>query len=174
MSQIRSGWRVPTGVAILVLGFVAPAVIPLVAATRLPAAWKTLISGALAVGVPEVMMVLAAAVMGKEGFAELKVRLVGFFHRSGPPDTVGPVRYRIGLVMFTLPLLLGWLGPYFHDHLPGFDSHALWWHVGGDVVFLASLLVLGGDFWDKLRALFVHGARAVFPAAEGVTGGDHE
>jgi hypothetical protein len=28
---------------------------------------------------------------------------------------------------------------------------------------LISLFVLGGDFWDKLRALFVHGARAVFP-----------
>ena len=174
MSQIRSAWRFPTGVAILLLGFVAPATIPLVTATSLPAAWKTPLSGALAVGVPEVMMAIAAAVMGKQGFTELKVRLGGFFRRYGPPDTVGPARYRIGLVMFTLPLLLGWLGPYFHDHLPGFDSHAWWWHVGGDVVFLASLLVLGGDFWDKLRALFVHGARAVFAAAEGVPGEDHE
>jgi len=39
----------------------------------------------------------------------------------------------------------------------------MWWHVGGDVVFVASFFVLGGEFWDKLRALFVHGARAVFP-----------
>jgi hypothetical protein len=30
-------------------------------------------------------------------------------------------------------------------------------------MFLASLFVLGGDFWDKLRALFVREARAVFP-----------
>jgi hypothetical protein len=30
---------------------------------------------------------------------------------------------------------------------------------------VASLFVLGGDFWDKLRALFVHEARVVFPAA---------
>jgi hypothetical protein len=30
-------------------------------------------------------------------------------------------------------------------------------------VLLISLFVLGGDFWDKLRALFVHSARAVFP-----------
>jgi hypothetical protein len=30
-------------------------------------------------------------------------------------------------------------------------------------MLLASLFVLGGEFWDKLRALFVHGARAAFP-----------
>ena len=30
-------------------------------------------------------------------------------------------------------------------------------------MFLASFFVLGGDFWDKARALFVWDARAVFP-----------
>ena len=30
-------------------------------------------------------------------------------------------------------------------------------------MLIVSVFVLGGDFWDKLRALFVHGARAVFP-----------
>ena len=27
---------------------------------------------------------------------------------------------------------------------------------------IVALLVLGGDFWDKLRALFVRNAKAVF------------
>jgi len=27
-------------------------------------------------------------------------------------------------------------------------------------MFVASLFVLGGDFWDKIRALFLHSARA--------------
>jgi hypothetical protein len=120
------------------------------------------------------MMVIAAAVMGKEGFAELKRRIGAFFRRHGPPDTVGPTRYRIGLIMFAAPLLLGWLGPYLHHHLPGFDSHPMWWHVGGDVVFVTSLFVLGGDFWDKLRSLFVHGARAVFPSTDPHKGGRNE
>jgi len=31
------------------------------------------------------------------------------------------------------------------------------------VLLVASLFVLGGDFWDKLRALFVHEARVQFP-----------
>jgi hypothetical protein len=32
--------------------------------------------------------------------------------------------------------------------------------IGGDVLLVSSLFVLGGEFWDKLRALFVHDARA--------------
>ena len=31
---------------------------------------------------------------------------------------------------------------------------------------IMSLFVLGGDFWDKLRALFVRQAKAVFPEKE--------
>jgi len=40
------------------------------------------------------------------------------------------------------------------------------WAVSGDAIFVASFFVLGGEFWDKLRALFVHGARTVFPSTE--------
>ena len=159
-------WRFPAGVAIFALGFCAPLAIPLVTASGLPPGWKAVISGALAVGVPEVMMVIATAVMGKEGFAELKRRLGRFFRQYGPPDVVGPIRYRIGLVMFAAPLLLGWLLPYLHHHLPGFDSHPMVWHLGGDLMLFASLFVLGGDFWDKLRSLFVQGAKAVFPGSK--------
>jgi hypothetical protein len=133
----------------------------------MPTPWKTAISGGLAVGVPEVMMLLAAAVMGKEGFAELKRRTGRIFARHGPPQQVSRARYRVGLVMFVVPLLLGWLGPYVHHHLPGHDEHPLWWNLSGDLVFVASLFVLGGEFWDKLRALFVHGARAGFPGEGG-------
>jgi hypothetical protein len=111
------------------------------------------------------MMLIAAAVMGRQGFAELKRRLGAWLRRYGPPEQVGPLRYRIGIVLFTVPLLLGWLGPYLQHHLPGYDSKPLIWHVTGDVVFVASLFVLGGEFWEKLRALFVHGATARFPEA---------
>ena len=30
-----------------------------------------------------------------------------------------------------------------------------------DLLLLVSLFVLGGDFWNKLRALFIHDAKAV-------------
>jgi len=111
-------WRFPAGVAIFGVGFAAPLAIPLVVASEMPAPWKTAISGVLAVGVPEVMMLLAAAVMGKEGFAELKRRIGRFFRRYGPPDAVGPTRYRVGLAVVVLHIVMGRLGPYRGGHLP--------------------------------------------------------
>ena len=165
---MTAGWRYSAGVTIFVIGFAAPLAIPLVTGSDLPTGWKTAISGALAVGVPEVMMVVAAAVMGKAGFAELKRRIGVFFRRYGPPDEVSPTRYRVGLVMFATPIVVAFVWPYLHlgDLAPGFETHPMLWVVGGDLLFFSSLLVLGGDFWDKLRSLFVHGAKAVFPPEE--------
>ena len=170
----RGGWRFRVGVTIFVAGFAAPLAIPLVTSSDLSTAWKTAIAGALAVGVPEVMMVVAAAVMGKEGFARLKSQFGRLLKRYGPPEQVSRARYHTGLVMFAAPILLGWFGPYLHHFLPGFDTHPLWWYVGGDMVFISSFFVLGGEFWDKLRSLFVHGARAVFPNTHGGDGGNDE
>jgi len=161
-----TGCRFAIGVLLFVIGLGAPAFIPLVAGSGLPAAWKTGLSGLLALGVPEVMMVAAAAVMGKSGFAELKRRLGRLLRRYAPPDTVSSTRYRIGLVMFVMPLLVGWLGPYLHHHLPAYDSRLLCVSVAGDLVFLASFFVLGGDFWDKVRSLFLHRARTVLPSRD--------
>ena len=160
----RAAWRFPLGVTILGVGFAAPLAIPLVTSSDLPTSWKTAISAALAIGLPEIMMLVAVAVMGKEGFAALKRQLGRLLEKHGPPEQVSRTRYRVGLAMFALPLLLGWLAPYLGGHLPGYDSHPLVWGIAGDVVFFGSLFVLGGEFWDKLRSLFVHGARAVFPS----------
>jgi hypothetical protein len=159
------GHRFAIGVGLFVLGFAAPAFIPIVTASHLSSSWKAGISGLLVLGLPEIMMIAATAVMGKSGLAELKRRLGRLLHRYGPSDAVSPTRYRIGLVMFVAPLLVGWLGPYLGDHLPGYATHSLSWSISGDLVFLASFFVLGGDFWDKVRSLFVHRARAVLPAA---------
>jgi len=115
----RAGWRFPVGVTIFVVGFAAPSAIPLVTSSDLPAGWKTAIAGALAVGVPEIMMVAAAAVMGKAGFARLKSQFGRFLKKYGPPEQVSRGRYRVGLGMFTLPLVLAWLAPYLGHHLPG-------------------------------------------------------
>ena len=114
-------WRLRIGVLVFIAGFAAPAAIPLIAASTLPMIWKTILSGALAVGVPEVMMVAAIAIMGKAGFAQLKQRLGRLMRQYGPPQHVGPARYRIGLVLFFLPLLVGWLGVYVWHLVPGFE-----------------------------------------------------
>ena len=70
-----------------------------------------------------------------------------------------------GLVMFLVPILFAWITIYVPNLIPGLVTHPIAFAVTGDLMLVASLFVLGGDFWDKIRALFVHGARAHFPDA---------
>ena len=156
----QSGWRLRLGLVIFIIGFASPLLIPLVTASGLSTQWKTIISGALAVGIPEVFSIVAVAIMGKSGFDYMKERFFTLLKKHGPPERVGRTRYRIGLVMFCLPLLLGWSEPYFR-HISGFEAHRLLVAVIGDLVLVSSLFVLGGEFWDKVRALFVWNARVV-------------
>jgi hypothetical protein len=71
-------------------------------------------------------------------------------------------RYNIGLVIFCVPLLFGWLSPYISKWVSGLMRYPLPYAIGGDILILASLLVLGGDFWDKIRSLFIHDAEVHF------------
>jgi len=150
------------GLTILIVGWLSPLLIPIVTRTSLATEWKTIISGLLAVGIPEMFTVAAIAVMGKSGFNLIKERIFSFFKKHGPPDRVRPTRYRIGLVMFVLPMVFGWLGPYGAHKIPGYETHRFVVSLIGDLMFVASFFVLGGDFWDKIRSLFIHRARAQF------------
>ena len=162
--QPRAGWRFRLGLIILVVGWLSPLCIPLITATELSTRWKTIISGALAVGIPEVFTVAAIAIMGKSGYNLIKERIFSLLKKHGPPDRVSLTRYRIGLVMFGLPIVFGWLGPYGVHLIPGYEAHRFVVSLIGDCMFMASFFVLGGDFWDKIRALFVYDARVQISA----------
>ena len=152
--------RLYAGGAIFVIGFLSPLLVPLVTSSSLPVGWKTTISGLLLVGVPELAMLLAVAVMGKEGFSYLKQLLYSFLGKHlAPPETVSLMRYRIGLILFTIPLLFGWVVPYLSGYVSLLEENRLLFAVIGDLLLLSSLFVLGGEFWDKLRALFIHRAK---------------
>ena len=157
--QPRVGWRFRLGLIILVIGWLSPLLIPVITRTSLATEWKTIISGLLAVGIPEAFTVAAIAIMGKSGYNLIKERIFSFLKKHGPPDRVSLTRYRIGLVMFVLPVVFGWLGPYGVHLIPGYETHRFVVNLVGDVMFVASLFVLGGDFWDKIRALFIHSAK---------------
>ena len=147
---------------IFIVGFLAPLLIPVVTSSSLSTGWKATLSGLLALGIPELFMVIAAAVAGKEGFSYIKNKIFGLFKKYGPPDTVSKTRYKIGLVLFSIPILAGWLIPYISNLIPSYEENRILINIVGDIVLVISLFILGGDFWDKLRSLFVYGARAKF------------
>jgi hypothetical protein len=104
------------------------------------------------------LLLLAIAIMGKAGFGELKRTTFGYVSALAPSVTVGPIRYRIGLVMFCLPLLSAILEPYVDTIWPGLRPASWILELVCDAMLIASFFVLGGNFWDKFRALFVRTA----------------
>jgi hypothetical protein len=158
-AQPAAGWRLKLGVVLFVLSILLPlAGIPLVATLGLSGTITATVSGAL-LGGSEVLGVLAVAIMGKSGYLYIKSRVFGLLRRYGPPKEVSRARYNIGLVMFVLPILFGWVTPYISDLIPNLQDNVLAYAIGGDMLLLASLFVLGGDFWDKIQALFVYNAK---------------
>lgn len=101
-------------------------------------------------------MLLAVAVLGKQGFAQLKEIFFSRFRKITEPAAVGRTRYQIGLFMFFIPLLTGWLQPYVVHFFPAFDSQHMLPVILLDLVFASSFIVLGAGFWEKIHGLFVH------------------
>jgi hypothetical protein len=110
---------------------------------------------------PEVGTLIGAALMGKENYERFKEAAFKFIGHIKPSGGVGKMRYHIGLVMFCVPLLPTYVQAFKPEWLP--DNSPLRWQVkiAADLIFVASLFVLGGDFWDKLHALFTWDARAM-------------
>ena len=145
--------RLIFGGAVFISGFLSPLAIPLVTDSSLSTEWKTMLSATLVLGIPEVFMLIAIAILGKQGFDYLKSRL---WKAIRPTDKVSSTRYRIGLILFFTPILFDWLHPYLELWVTGFDLHQVKLAIVGDIIFASSLFVLGGDFWLKISALFTH------------------
>lgn len=152
--------KITMGAIVMVIGFLSPLLIPLVTATSWSIGLKTTVTGLLAFGVPEVFMLFGVAIMGKPGYEMLKKGVLKKITYLAP-DEVSLTRHRIGLFLFCTPVILGILHPYLEAIFDSIQKMPLWVHVVGDLIFLSSFFVLGGNFWEKLKSLFVHGSRAV-------------
>ena len=154
--QVVPGRRLVIGGIVFITGQLAPLFIPIVISSDLGSGLKTALSGILMLGIPELAIMLSIVIMGKAGFAFIKSKIGRFFKQYGPPDTVSKTRYNIGLIMFLIPFVIGWLLPYFEHLIPWYMNYHLWINISGDVLLIISLFVLGGDFWEKLRSLFIY------------------
>ena len=162
----KKGWRFYLGIAFFALFLICPAFIPFVMLLPISGWWQAAISAALAIGLPEVCALIAVALLGREWFEHLLRPIKRLFQRIGPPRTVSRVRYTLGLVMFCAPLIEGAIFLHSHDWRELYEGWNLIGALVWDGVFVASFFVLGGDFCDKIRALFVHDAKVVFKATD--------
>jgi len=139
-----------------------PLLIPAVQNTGLADGIKLALSGLLVFGIPELCLLIAVAIMGRDGYRFVTKLVLRIIRKRAPPEHVSRIRYQIGLVLFCTPVGFAILSPYVGHLVPSLETNARSLAVAGDVLLLISLFVLGGAFWDKLRALFVYEATTSF------------
>lgn len=159
---MKNRLRFYLGLSCFVLSWILPLFGFLVARLDLPLAVKATIIGLLTVGGPEILGILAVVCLGKENLIVIKDKILAFLRLLKPSGPVSRWRYRLGLVMFLVPIMPSYIMAYMPQWLPDTSPQHLYVNLAADFLFLTSLFVLGGDFWDKLRALFVYDARAQF------------
>jgi len=155
--------RLISGAVIFITGIFSPVFIPIVVTSGLPEWLIAVLSGLLAFGIPELFMIIAVAIMGKDGFAFLRSKLGTFLKPLAPPDEVSRIRYNVGLVLFCVPIIVAILSPYLDLKFHFLEDIPFYFTVITDLMIITSLFVLGGNFWDKLRALFIHRAKVILP-----------
>ena len=148
--------RLYWGIGIYVTGQLMPLCIPLITSSALSESLKASLSALVFFGLSPLFGFSAIAILGRDGFNFLKARLFAFFKLHAHVGSVGKARYYTGLALLAIPLLLAWLTPYLSRLLPMFEQHEIAVAVTGDIILIVSLLVLGGDFWEKLRGLCIH------------------
>ena len=156
--SFTSSWRFKIGVTLITIGWICPLFIPLVTRSTLSTEWKTALSGFLLVVGPEVLSIIAIAILGKDGFNFLKEKVFGLLRRAAPSAKVSRTRYRAGLAIWVLLFIYGsfvWYAPHL---VPGYSEYRIALNLTADFLFIASLFVLGGDFWEKFRSLFIYDA----------------
>jgi hypothetical protein len=159
VSAADLGWRFGIGVALIFGGYGGWALIPVVTGSGMSVGVKSALAGILAL-MPLLGKVAAVAVMGKPGFNLLKKYLSKYLGGLWP-DQVSRARYNAGLWLFVASLLFGALLPYLPGLLVDWNSNEALWSLVSDVGIIVSLLMLGGEFWSKMMALFKYDAKVV-------------
>ena len=109
-----------------------------------------------------IMKLSSVAIMGKPSYLWIKYEFWHLFVKVIQPHQVSKLRYTIGLVLFCLPII----PTYMISYAPKLFLLTYEWRLILNLIidglFIISLFVLGGDFWDKLRALFIYTAKVRF------------
>jgi F0F1-type ATP synthase membrane subunit a len=152
-------WKYYLGLSLFIYSFIPICTVELL--FLLPFSTSAKASAALVyVGSGEIAFLSAVALLGKPFVDMLKARIKGFFIRKKPvlpPEPIGKTRHLIGVTLFFVsflpyPIVVGIL---IFGNPMGRDLHYLVAALlTGDVIFIISLFVLGGEFWERLKKLF--------------------
>jgi len=157
-TAVAPAWQAKVALSLFILAMVSPLLVPLIAATDLPRELKPPLAGLMLFGLPMALMLIVVGLVGQPAFAFIKHRVV---RQDAPPAAVSVTRYRIGAVLVIIAMLVSWIEPLVSPNIPEIAARRVLIGSLADALMLIGLFVLGGQFWDKLHALFVYSARVV-------------
>jgi hypothetical protein len=153
-NELEKDWKFYAGVGLLGLSFLTPLMTIFIPLLKLPPAISALVAGFCIVGAPEICGLVAIALLGKKTWdflvSKLKKRL-GFIF----PSRVSRFRYYFGLALNIGSIIPLYLAGYLPSLLPS-GSARLYTLISGELIFVASFFVLGGQFWEKFKQLFIY------------------
>jgi hypothetical protein len=123
--------------------------------------WQVFVLSIFWVSAP-VMKLSSVAILGKPTYLWIKYKFWHLFVKVTKPHEVSRTRYTIGLIMFCLPIIPNYIMSFAPQVIAPAYHLRLIVNLCIDAVFISSVFVLGGDFWDKLRALFIYTAKVQF------------
>ena len=161
----KRDWRYYLGLLLFVLSLI----LPLLALIFVPMLGvspgiSAILYGLSVAGGPDVLLIAAAALMGKDNLEYLFSKLGNWFKDLVKWDQVSPQRYRFGLWLMVLSIVVTLILFYFLPeslrvgNQPGWGFYVT---IAADIVFIISFFVLGAEFWAKIKALFQYNARVV-------------
>jgi hypothetical protein len=111
---LRKDWRFYAGIVAMALAVVMPLSALVVPVLGLSTARSALLAGVLLAGGPEVLCILAVALLGKDTFRYFAHRAKAVLRRAVIDQPASKARYYAGLVV----ILVSWLPAYIYAYSP--------------------------------------------------------
>lgn len=157
-APLRKDWKHRLGLGLLIYSFVPICTVELVAFLPLTGV-QAVLFGSVYVASGEIAFLGAVALLGKPFIQAVKDKIKSFFRSKKPsePKPISKTRHVVGVTLLLLSLL-----PYYLSIASLFFMRAeapnlralLYLLLSGEGLFILSLLVLGEEFWARLKRLF--------------------
>ncbi|NGX33778.1 MAG: hypothetical protein K1060chlam1_00119 [Candidatus Anoxychlamydiales bacterium] len=153
--KLKKDFKCYTGLVCVALSFLLPILGFLVPFLKLPHIITVGIITFLTIGGPEAMILIGSVVLGKDGFKYYRNKMFLLFKRKTKPKPVSKIRYYSGLTIMVLSVIPLYINAYFSKIMPlnEYAKNAIL--ISADLIFVISFFILGGEFWEKYKKLFV-------------------
>jgi hypothetical protein len=136
------------GLILIVLSCILPLLAFIVPFLGLSTDLTVFFAGIFVVGGPELLFFTGLILAGREAAQMVKKKMF---------KPAGKIRYRTGLIIFIISVLLNWVTAYLEvTNVLAMDYHAkLYLMAGLDLILILSVFVMGSEFFIKFKRIFV-------------------